>query len=49
MCKGADSVIEKRLANTHYNQKMLKKTSEIIKEYAKDGLRTLFLAERELK
>lgn len=48
MCKGADSELEKRLSKSIQNQKMLKKTGEFIQEYAKDGLRTLFLAEKEI-
>ena len=41
VCKGADSIIEKRLRP---GQSHLAKTKEYLDEYAKQGLRTLLIA-----
>ena len=45
ICKGADSIIEKRLkaGQTH-----LKKTQDFLDAYAKEGLRTLLIASKEI-
>ena len=48
MCKGADSVITERLNPKSKNSQMFKKTEQYVEDYAKDGLRTLYLAERFL-
>ena len=45
ICKGADSIIEKRLApNQHY----LNKTKSFLDDFAKTGLRTLLVARKEI-
>lgn len=48
MCKGADSVITERLNSKSKNSSMFKKTEQFVEDYAKDGLRTLYLAQRYL-
>lgn len=40
VCKGADSIIEKRLAP---NQEHLKTTNKFLEQYANEGLRTLLI------
>lgn len=45
MCKGADSIIIPRLNNTNA---IMKKTTHYLDEYAKEGLRTLLIAEKEV-
>ena len=45
ICKGADSIIEKRLKP---NQAILKKTQGFLDAYAKQGLRTLLIASKEI-
>lgn len=45
ICKGADSIIEKRLRP---GQQHLKKTQSFLDEYAKTGLRTLLIASKEI-
>ena len=45
ICKGADSIIEKRLSP---GQPLLEKTQSFLEEYAKQGLRTLLVASKEL-
>ena len=45
ICKGADSIIEKRLRE---GQQYLKKTQNFLDEYAKTGLRTLLIASKEI-
>ena len=45
VCKGADSIIEKRLRP---GQSLLKKTQGFLDEYAKTGLRTLLIAQKEV-
>ena len=45
ICKGADSIIEKRLKP---NTKLLKRTQKYLDGYAKLGLRTLLIAEKEV-
>ena len=45
-CKGADSVIEERLAKSENNRQIFKKTQDYCNDFAQDGLRTLFVAER---
>jgi phospholipid-translocating P-type ATPase (flippase) len=45
LCKGADSIIEKRLKS---NQKHLFDTKQFLKAYANDGLRTLMIARKEI-
>ena len=45
ICKGADSIIEKRLkAGDQY----IKRTQEFLDSYAKSGLRTLLIAQKEI-
>ena len=48
MCKGADSVIEKLLSDESRNSGVHNKTEEYVKNYAQEGLRTLYLAERKI-
>jgi phospholipid-translocating ATPase len=48
MCKGADSVIEERLSKESKGSDMFKKTKIIVDEFANEGLRTLYLAERKI-
>jgi len=45
ICKGADSIIEKRLKQGEQN---LKRTQEFLDNYAKKGLRTLLIASKEI-
>lgn len=44
MCKGADSVITERLSLNSKQSQTFSKTEEFVVDYAKDGLRTLYLA-----
>ena len=44
MCKGADTVITERLTEKSRAED-LPKTEEFVNAYAKEGLRTLYLAE----
>jgi len=46
MCKGADSVILERMTKESLGGQVLKTTQRAVDEYAKEGLRTLFLAEK---
>jgi len=46
-CKGADNVILERLDKDD-SQEMIDKTNEYIDEYAKEGLRTLLVAKKDL-
>ncbi|KAJ5595575.1 uncharacterized protein N7459_001783 [Penicillium hispanicum] len=46
-CKGADSIIYSRLARGQ-QQELRRKTAEHLEEYAKEGLRTLCIADRLL-
>jgi len=48
MCKGADSVIEKILSEESRNSLVHARTEEYVKEFAREGLRTLYLAERKI-
>lgn len=48
MCKGADSIIQVRLRDDELNQELLKHTEQHLELYAKSGLRTLLLAEKEI-
>ena len=45
ICKGADSIIEKRLRS---GQAHLKRTQGFLDAYAKEGLRTLLIASKEI-
>ena len=45
ICKGADSIIEKRLTP---GQVTLEKTDKFLTAYAKEGLRTLLIASKEI-
>lgn len=45
ICKGADSIIEKRL---RAGQDHLKRTQNFLDAYAKEGLRTLLIASKEI-
>lgn len=49
MCKGADSVIEERLSKESAKSSIFLETKEIVTRYANEGLRTLYLAQKELK
>ena len=46
ICKGADSIIEKRLKP---NQASLDQTQKYLDAYAKEGLRTLLIASKEMR
>lgn len=48
MCKGADSVIEKLLSAESRNSGVHSKTEDYVNAYAREGLRTLYLAERKI-
>ena len=45
ICKGADSIIEKRLRP---GQELFETTSGFLKEYANEGLRTLLIAYKNI-
>ena len=45
ICKGADSIIEKRLKP---GQEVLQKTKDFLDEFALTGLRTLLIAQKEI-
>lgn len=48
MCKGADSIILERLADNENNKEIVEVTNRYLEGYAKDGLRTLLLGQKEL-
>lgn len=48
MCKGADSIVQARLADTQLNQELEPFTIKYLENYANGGLRTLLLAEKEI-
>lgn len=48
MCKGADSIIQERLARTQGNYDLMRVTEKYLDAYAGSGLRTLLLAEKEI-
>lgn len=48
MCKGADSIILERLADSEENKEIVEVTNRYLEGYAKDGLRTLLLGQKEL-
>lgn len=48
MCKGADSIILERLADSPENKEIVEVTNRYLEGYAKDGLRTLLVAEKDL-
>jgi P-type E1-E2 ATPase len=48
MCKGADSVILERMSKSSLSGEVLKNTQEYVDQYAEEGLRTLFLAEKTI-
>lgn len=48
MCKGADSVITERLSKSSLNSEVFRETDRIVTKYANEGLRTLYLAQKEL-
>ena len=50
MCKGADSIIKARLQleDNPDNNQYMETTQRYVDEYAKDGLRTLLLAKKEI-
>ena len=48
MCKGADSVIEERLSRQSKNSNCYQATQGFVDNFAQEGLRTLFLAEKYL-
>ena len=47
-CKGADSFIYERLSQESKDSPEMKSTQQSVDSYAREGLRTLFLAEREI-
>jgi magnesium-transporting ATPase (P-type) len=46
MCKGADAIIKERLSSESLNSEIFDKTQVYVDDYANEGLRTLFLAEK---
>ena len=46
LCKGADSIVFDRLSNASKSSMVYKETQRSVDEYARIGLRTLFLAEK---
>lgn len=48
MCKGADSIIQARLADSENNKELEKYACQHLENYANSGLRTLLLAEKEI-
>jgi magnesium-transporting ATPase (P-type) len=48
MCKGADSIILERLADSESNKEIVEVTNRYLEGYAKDGLRTLLLGQKEI-
>jgi len=46
MCKGADAIVKERLSSDSLNSQVFKQTQAYVDEYANEGLRTLFLAEK---
>lgn len=48
MCKGADNVIKSILNEESLNGEILSKTQEFCNEFSRSGLRTLFLARKEV-
>lgn len=48
ICKGADSIIEPRLKQNEEAGKLFDKTLEHLESFAKEGLRTLLVASKEL-
>ena len=48
ICKGADSIIEKRLKKTNKEDETLAQTKIYLDEFAKTGLRTLLIAAKEI-
>jgi phospholipid-translocating ATPase len=48
MCKGADSVIYERLSRESANSQVFFNTKKAVDIYAEEGLRTLYLAKREI-
>jgi phospholipid-transporting ATPase len=48
MCKGADSVIEERLSQKSLTSDTFKQTATTVTEFANEGLRTLYLSQREI-
>lgn len=49
MCKGADSVITDRLSKESLQSSIFVETDRIVTKYANEGLRTLYLAQKNLK
>lgn len=48
MCKGADSVITDRLSNDSLYSNTFNETDRVVTQFANEGLRTLYLAQKEL-
>lgn len=48
LTKGADSLLSKRLAVGEVNKTVMDVTRSYLQNFAKDGLRTLLMCEREL-
>ena len=46
MCKGADSIIQDRLAVNDRNATLMQEIDQHLNKYASNGLRTLLLAEK---
>jgi magnesium-transporting ATPase (P-type) len=48
MCKGADSIIQDRLAINDKNAALMQEIDQHLNKYASNGLRTLLLAEKTI-
>lgn len=48
MCKGADSVITDRLSNDSLYSNTFNETDRVVTQFANEGLRTLYLAQKEI-
>ena len=46
MCKGADAIIQERLSQDSLTSQVYNQTQQYVDDYAQEGLRTLFLAEK---
>ena len=48
ICKGADSIVAGILSRESRDSELFRTTQEAVDHYADEGLRTLFVAEREI-
>lgn len=46
ICKGADATIKERLNMSQANLELFEVTNKFLEEYAKNGLRTLLIADK---